>query len=96
MFLTTHYLEEAENADQMYILESGKVLAYGSAKEIKNQYAPARFVVKAKEGSRLYQGWSPQQVIDYLRTHELQEFEYLKGSINDAFINITGKEIKYC
>ena len=28
IFLTTHYLEEAENADQMYILENGNILAY--------------------------------------------------------------------
>ena len=35
IFLTTHYLEEAENADQMYILEKGNVLANGSASEIK-------------------------------------------------------------
>ena len=37
IFLTTHYLEEAENADQMYILENGNVLANGSASEIKEK-----------------------------------------------------------
>ncbi len=35
IFLTTHYLEEAENADQMYILENGQILASGSAAKIK-------------------------------------------------------------
>ena len=35
IFLTTHYLEEAENADMTYIIDHGKVLAKGSAKELK-------------------------------------------------------------
>ena len=35
IFLTTHYLEEAENADMAYIIDHGKVLAKGSAKELK-------------------------------------------------------------
>ena len=39
IFLTTHYLEEAENADQMYILENGQILASGSAAEIKTEFA---------------------------------------------------------
>lgn len=45
IFLTTHYLEEAENADQMYILENGQILASGSAAEIKSQYAPNKLIL---------------------------------------------------
>lgn len=36
IFLTTHYLEEASNAELIYILEEGKVLATGSAAQLKN------------------------------------------------------------
>lgn len=50
IFLTTHYLEEAENADQMYILENGNVLAEGSAEEIKEKYAPNRLLIRLKQG----------------------------------------------
>ena len=53
IFLTTHYLEEAENADQMYILENGQVLANGSAYEIKDKYAPSKLVITLKEKQRL-------------------------------------------
>lgn len=45
IFLTTHYVEEAANADQMYILENGQILASGSAAEIKAQYAPTKLIV---------------------------------------------------
>ncbi|MBF8807801.1 MAG: ABC transporter ATP-binding protein [Enterococcus lacertideformus] len=38
IFLTTHYLEEAEFADYIYILEKGKILEEGSAYELKKKY----------------------------------------------------------
>lgn len=38
IFLTTHYLEEAEFADYIYILEKGKILEEGSTYELKKKY----------------------------------------------------------
>ena len=39
IILTTHYLDEADGADQLYIIDHGKVIAQGSATEIKSEYA---------------------------------------------------------
>lgn len=39
IILTTHYLDEADEADQLYIIDHGKVIAQGSATEIKSKYA---------------------------------------------------------
>ena len=39
IILTTHYLDEADEADQLYIIDNGKVIAQGSATEIKSEYA---------------------------------------------------------
>ena len=39
IILTTHYLDEADEADQLYIIDHGKVIARGSATEIKSEYA---------------------------------------------------------
>lgn len=39
IILTTHYLDEADEADQLYIIDHGKVIAQGSATEIKSEYA---------------------------------------------------------
>lgn len=96
IFLTTHYLEEAENADQMYILENGKILAKGSAGEIKEKYALSKFTVKVGNEKKVYFGWDANKVIKYLHESktDVQDFEYQKGSINDAFIKITGKELQ--
>lgn len=38
IFLTTHYLEEAESADYIYILEKGNIVEEGSAYELKKKY----------------------------------------------------------
>jgi multidrug/hemolysin transport system ATP-binding protein len=38
VFLTTHYMEEAADADYVVILDSGKVVAEGTPIELKNQF----------------------------------------------------------
>jgi multidrug/hemolysin transport system ATP-binding protein len=38
VFLTTHYMEEAADADYVIILDSGKIAAEGTPLELKNQY----------------------------------------------------------
>lgn len=39
VFLTTHYMEEAADADFVVILDSGKIVAEGTPLELKNAYA---------------------------------------------------------
>lgn len=38
VFLTTHYMEEAADADYVVILDSGKIVAEGTPVELKNKY----------------------------------------------------------
>lgn len=38
VFLTTHYMEEAADADYVVILDSGKISAHGTPLELKNTY----------------------------------------------------------
>ena len=47
--LTTHYLDEADEADQIYIVDHGKVIAQGSATAIKSQYASNILKIRFKE-----------------------------------------------
>ena len=39
VFLTTHYMEEAADADHVVILDSGKIAAEGTPLQLKNRYA---------------------------------------------------------
>ncbi|WP_279082619.1 ABC transporter ATP-binding protein [Lactobacillus apis] len=110
IFLTTHYLEEAENADQMYILENGQILASGSAAKIKTEFAPNKLILTVNDTEILQakqkviqfshnqveiDSLSPQEAIEILKTNQenITDFSYRKRTINDAFLQITGKEI---
>ena len=39
VFLTTHYMEEAGTADDVVIIDTGKVVAHGTPNELKNLYS---------------------------------------------------------
>lgn len=39
VFLTTHYMEEASDADYVVIIDGGKIVAEGTPLELKNKYA---------------------------------------------------------
>ena len=110
IFVTTHYLEEAKNADMMYILSEGKILVKGSADEIKTMYAPTKLVLEVAEPKKLVgledtfvnqagqvelTGLNAQQVITFLAQNQtrIKNFEYRQGSIDEAFIKITGKDL---
>jgi len=53
IFLTTHYLEEAEDADYACLINRGKVIAKGSPLEIKTQLIERFMVVDAKDRKNL-------------------------------------------
>lgn len=51
--LTTHYLDEADETDQIYIVDHGKVIAQGSALDIKSQYATNILKIRFKERQQI-------------------------------------------
>lgn len=109
IFLTTHYLEEAENADMAYIIDRGKVLAKGSAKELKEAYSKPYLLVDATDASAFsdvaYQllGNGQLKLVVNDSKEALQilsdkraainDFDYVKANINDVFLSITGREM---
>ena len=109
IFLTTHYLEEAENADMAYIIDHGKVLAKGSAKELKEAYSKPYLLVDASDASAfsdvayqlLENGQLKLVVNDSKEALQIlsdkrtviNDFDYVKANINDVFLNITGREM---
>lgn len=44
VFLTTHYLEEAELATDVVIMDKGNIIAHGTPNELKNRYSSDRLV----------------------------------------------------
>lgn len=45
VFLTTHYMEEASEADYIVILDKGKIAAEGTPLELKNKYAKDYLII---------------------------------------------------
>lgn len=39
IFLTTHYMEEADRADKIAIIEQGKIIVYGTPNQLKEKYS---------------------------------------------------------
>ena len=113
--LTTHYLDEADEADQIYIVDHGKAIAQGSALDIKSQYATNILKIRFKERQQIeslkssgmsveqqsqleyvLQPESEREAIDYLVQvrDKLAHFEFRPGTMDDAFIALTGREVR--
>lgn len=115
IILTTHYLDEADEADQIYIVDHGKVIAQGSATVIKSQYASNILKIRFKEMKDLekllqtgmtvkeenemeylFYPRTSQEAIEYLAKvrEEIDSFEFRPGTMDDAFIALTGREVR--
>ncbi|MCE5344651.1 MAG: ABC transporter ATP-binding protein [Eubacteriales bacterium] len=115
VFLTTHYMEEAAEADYVVVIDDGLIAAKGTPTELKDRYAsdqlrltpadPAGLLAALDKQQVAYTRVANQVVIKLGTTMEalallenvkglLSGFEVLGGTMDDAFIGITGKEIR--
>lgn len=108
VFLTTHYLEEASEADMIYVLENGHLLAQGSSDELRKQFAQTELTLTFSQPIRLdcgkqitnnqylFNDVDTPQAIELIEHYkdQLLTFEYHEGTLDDAFIAITGKELQ--
>jgi len=115
VFLTTHYMEEAAEADYVIIIDNGKIAARGTPHDLKKKYAndylrleyadleAVEEILKADKVA--YTIHNQEIVIPLSATIEalpivkrceafIKGFEVLSGTLDDAFISITGKEIR--
>ena len=53
IFLTTHYLDEAEEADQTCIINHGRIVASGSPEQVKSQLTETYLLIDAEDRSQL-------------------------------------------
>ncbi len=113
VFLTTHYMEEAANADYVVILDGGKKVAEDTPHELKKQYASdfIKFYDQIEEAEALLakSGYKLKRHRDFLEaeikgTAEIagviknnpeifNDFEVLKGNMDNVFLKVTGKDL---
>ena len=109
IFLTTHYMEETADADNVVILDKGRIIANGTPTKLKTDYASSHlvwYVNKDEKAEEVIKGYDWKydsdhysvdfkgQITDLLyRNRDLiRDFEIKKGSMDDVFLNLTGKE----
>ena len=108
VFLTTHYMEETADADNVVILDKGHIRAQGAPSELKTAYASSRLVWythKTGEAERLLGGYRWNYDADhynisftgriteflYRNRETIRDYEVIKGSMDDVFLNLTGQ-----
>lgn len=115
VFLTTHYMEEAANADYVTIIDNGLISAKGTPSELKEKYSSNNLKISTKDINEVIAVLNKmnrkftinadlitvpilqsKEAIAILNSCEnyIESFEVLSGTMDDAFINITGKEIR--
>lgn len=115
IFLTTHYMEEASNADYVMVIDDGEISAKGTPAELKEKYTGDKLRLSCTDfdavSLRLRESGASfsvsaecvtVQVSDSMAALPLIEacrdfisgFEVLSGTMDDAFIAVTGKEIR--
>ena len=117
VFLTTHYMEEAAEADYVVVIDNGTISARGTPAQLKEKYAgdflklvPKKesyekiasalkeesFTVSESAGTIRVSLSRTMEAIPLIERFkdEIDSFEVLNGTMDDAFIAITGKEIR--
>ena len=115
IFLTTHYMEEAAEADYVIVIDNGSIVAKGTPSDLKERFTSDKLTFISKEPEQLAQrltagGFAPEVVanrvtlkiantlaaLPILETYKdaIAGFTVTTGTMDDAFIAITGKEIR--
>lgn len=115
VFLTTHYLEEAAQANYVVIIDHGKVAAQGTPQQLREQYTHNRLLLDTsnveyvrnylqdkhveftehnKEFVVKLQATKDAIPMVQVLSEQINSFEVIKGTLDDAFLDITGKEIR--
>ncbi len=96
VFLTTHYMEEAAKADNIIIMDHGKIITQGTPFTLKEKYAMDKVKLYFKNGeTEVLQVTSTMEALPLIQKHqgELAGFEVIQGNMDDVFINAVGKEL---
>lgn len=115
IFLTTHYMDEAEICDQVAIIDKGKIVAHDTPYNLKKQFTSTRMEMDCSDTEKLITFLNSLDIKHQIKDEKVTAFitdvdqirqimnenkaiirdlEVKKGSLNDVFIAITGKEIR--
>ena len=115
IFLTTHYMDEAEIANKVAVIDHGKIVANDTPFELKRRYTKDRAYITSTDTPGLESLLSQHNIefskrdkyhradasntpglMQVLAEHKdfIRDIEIRKGTLNDVFLEITGREIR--
>lgn len=115
IFLTTHYMEEAEICQKVAIIDKGRIVAHDTPYNLKKQYTSTIMKIETEDMKTMENYLAvknlkyktvdnlvttyvnnSEQILEVLadNKHIINDLEITKGSLNDVFLAITGKEIR--
>ena len=115
IFLTTHYMDEAEICSKVAIMDAGKIVAIDTPYRLKQQYTKDRanittedeqgleamldkagFIYKKKTDYYSIEVESLPKLMEIISEQKasITDLEIKKGTLNDVFLEITGKDMR--
>ncbi len=114
VFLTTHYMEETADCDNVVIIDSGKISANDSPNNLKKNFASNRLVWYTEKSQQAEDILGKEKVdFEYttdaykikiedsseatriiVKYPQINDYEVIKGDMDDVFLTITGKRLQ--
>lgn len=96
VFLTTHYMEEAAKADQIIILDHGRIVTSGTPFDLKEKFASDKLKLYYRNGEeKEIPISSTMDALPIIHSVEdmIEGFEVIQGNMDDVFLNAAGKKL---
>ncbi|MDR0974240.1 MAG: ATP-binding cassette domain-containing protein [Ruminococcus sp.] len=93
VFLTTHYMEEAAESDNIVVIEKGEIRAEGTPVSLKERFCTDKLKVLYKNGKTLEKDLArTTDAIPFIidNQDEIENIEIINGTLDDVFLNLTG------
>ncbi len=115
IFLTTHYMEEAAEADYVIVIDDGNIVAKGTPSDLKERYTTDKLTLVTTSTDEICAKLTEKEIVHSIAANRvsipipntlaalpileslknsISGFEVTTGTMDEAFIAITGKEIR--
>ena len=93
VFLTTHYLEETEEADRVCIIDRGRIIAEGTPDDLRARYSSSILTLVTAAGTERLSVADAAEARGILaaRGDGILDFEFRHGRMDDVFLALTGR-----
>ncbi|MGO1539939.1 MAG: ATP-binding cassette domain-containing protein, partial [Leucobacter sp.] len=94
VFLTTHYMEETEEADRVCIIERGSIIADGTPSELRAAHSSSILTLTTVDGTREHPVRDATEARHLLAElgDAVLDFEFRHGRMDDVFLALTGRD----